>query len=180
MEEVSHARSGEESKPRVASQFQLASMPWLEVGFKFRGDSSGNSRGGDCRNSCKSDASNGVVQQQITKGMEVDNPFDSRESEEWRTAMDRPGVGRDEESMVAVLGGCAVDGGGAANGQEYHEANSSLSTKYDVQAAFTVSGDGDGGASAQCNVDSRGRTVTGYVEAERMEFEGRGEVDASC
>lgn len=192
-------------------------MPWPEVGYKFKRDSRGNSKGGDRKNSCKSDVSNGVVQQQITKGMEVDIPSDSRKCEEWRTAINRPGMGKDDESMVAILANVPLMEERRMYGkqycrfqqylyyvkrvlrnvseskecwrinqsplslwkQEYHEANSSLSTIYDVQFACNVSGDGDVGASAQCNVNSRGKTVIGYAEADRLEFKGGGKVDTS-
>lgn len=114
------------------------------------------------------------------KGVDVNVPSDSRKCDNWRIAMDRTSVGRVEKAMVEALNECVIDGGGVATGQNYYEANSSFSTKYDVQYACTISGGGDGGVSAQCNVDSKGRIVTGYAEAERMELEGGGEGDASC
>ncbi|KAL0011104.1 hypothetical protein SO802_006212 [Lithocarpus litseifolius] len=156
---------GRESNPRAASQLQLSSMPWPEVGYKFQGDSSGKSRGGDRKNVCKFGASHGVVQQQITKGIEVDLPSNSGKCDERRNDIDRTGVGRGGEARVAD----PVDGGGAANdlGSSATEANSSLLAKCDVQSACTVLGDGGG-------------DVPGYVEADRMEFEGGGEVGASC
>nr|POF01449.1 uncharacterized protein CFP56_35727 [Quercus suber] len=171
-------RSSRESKSRSTSQLQLSSMPWPEVGYKFGEGSSGKSKGGDSKNLCKFGASHGVVQQQFTKGMEVDIPFDSREGKEWSYDSDRSDVGKGGEVMVATRGGCAVDGGGTANdlgstatdinsacdAQKYHGANSSLSAKCDVQFACNVSGDGEGRDLAQFNADPKGRTVSGYAE----------------
>lgn len=90
-------------------------MPWPEVGYKFGGDSSENPRGGDSRNSCKPDATYGVVQLQTSKGKEIDISSDNRECAGRRDAFDRPSVVRGEESMVAVHGGCVNDGGGTTN-----------------------------------------------------------------
>lgn len=87
--------------------------------------------------------------------------------------------------MVVVLGGCATDGGGAAtdlgnNEQGFHEANSSHLAKFEVQVVCNVSRDRDGCSSTQVNVESRGGTSIGFVEADRIDLEGGGEVDASC
>ncbi|KAF3964620.1 hypothetical protein CMV_011117 [Castanea mollissima] len=103
-------RSSGESKPRGTSQLHFASMAWSKGGYKFGGNRSGNCRGDDSKNLCQPDAKQGLGKQQAKEGREV---------------------GRGEESMVGLLGGCAFDEREAVTvsgsyEQEYHEANSSI------------------------------------------------------
>lgn len=195
-------------------------MPWPEVGYKFGGDSSENPRGGDSRNSCKPDATYGVVQLQTSKGKEIDISSDNRECAGRRDAFDRPSVVRGEESMVAVHGGCVNDGGGTTNDlgttatdfgstcvvrsescrmslrvtntgestnlhfphgeQEYHETNSSLLAKCDIQSACNVSRDGDGSASANITLIPREGQSLDMLKQIGWNLRGGGEIDAFC
>lgn len=74
--------SSGEKKQSGISQLQLASVAWLERGFKFGGESSGNCRDGDSKNLCKPNSKHGVGQQLAKEGMEVEFLADSRESKE--------------------------------------------------------------------------------------------------
>nr|POE84050.1 hypothetical protein CFP56_39442 [Quercus suber] len=71
----------EDPKSRTVAEFQLSSLPWPDVGFKFGGSRSGNSRGGINREVSKPNTSDGVVQQEISESMEDCVSYDKGECE---------------------------------------------------------------------------------------------------
>lgn len=130
------------------------------MGYKFRGSCNRESRSHASRDSCKPHSNYGMVQQQALKSMEEHLLTDRNKCEGGQSGFLRSSMGRDNEHVMGFLDRCAATNGDTLSSPGIHTAN--LTNAHSVQSEFNGEYDREKNA-----------------EADRMEFEGGGQVDAS-
>ena len=97
---------------KATTKFQLSSVSWIEMGYKYGRDCSGDTRSCASGDSCEPNSCDGLVQRQASEGMEKYIPFDREECKGGRIGFVEPDVDGGKESVVGVSDGYTITGEG--------------------------------------------------------------------
>ena len=184
---MTHDAAEQANASGASFELQFSSMSCPEVGYQFRGSSNRDLSCGFGRDLCKASQENGAVQRGASKSLEV-----LGEGKDHMVACDDEyaNAGGGAEPMLGAFASGSLDTHtlrSESQGMPYRVkdvgkssyTSSISSSKSCVQLPCVGARDGDGCTLTQSDDESRRNADEGSAVADRMEFEGGGEVLAT-